>query len=62
MLFGGNLIKQPAYINRNHRIVSELINTDQIMNSAFWIGVYPGLTEKMMDYVINKFEKFIGGF
>ncbi len=62
MLFGGNLIKQPAYINKNHRIVSSLENTDMIMNNAFWIGVYPGLTEKMMKYVISTFEKFLGEF
>ena len=42
MLFGGNLIKQPAYSNMNYREVGTLENTDLVMKNLFWIGVYPG--------------------
>jgi CDP-6-deoxy-D-xylo-4-hexulose-3-dehydrase len=59
MLFGGNLIRQPAYIGKNHRIVSELKNTDYIMNNSFWIGVYPGITNEMREYVVESFENFL---
>jgi len=59
MLFGGNLTKQPAYQNTKYRIFGSLKNTDSVMNNLFWIGVYPGLSSKMMDYIINKIEKFI---
>ena len=58
MLFGGNLTKQPAYIGKNHRIISELANTDYIMNNSFWIGVYPGITNGMREYVLESFDKF----
>jgi len=59
MLFGGNLTKQPAYIDKNHRIVSDLINTNYIMNNSFWIGVYPGITEGMRTYVVDVFDDFM---
>ena len=59
MLFGGNLIKQPAYIRKKHRVVSDLKNTDYIMNNSFWIGVYPGITEEMRKYVVEVFDSFL---
>ena len=59
MLFGGNLIRQPAYNSKKHRVVSELKNTDYIMNNSFWIGVYPGITNEMREYVFDSFEKFL---
>ena len=62
MLFAGNLIKQPAYKNRRHRIISELQNTNKLMNNAFWIGVYPGITKEMRSYVASVFEKFFKQF
>jgi CDP-4-dehydro-6-deoxyglucose reductase, E1 len=58
LLFGGNLTKQPYMINRNFRISDTLKNTDIIMHNTFWIGVYPGLTTQMLDYVIEKFNEF----
>jgi CDP-6-deoxy-D-xylo-4-hexulose-3-dehydrase len=52
-LFGGNLVRQPAYAGLNYRIVGDLANSDRVMNHAFWIGVYPGLTHEMLDYVLE---------
>ena len=53
LLFGGNLVRQPAYRNTQYRVASPLDNTDFIMNQVFWLGVYPGLTRPMLDYVIE---------
>ena len=59
MLFGGNLLKQPAYKEIQCRVAESLINTDYVMNNLFWIGVYPGLTKEMTDYVEQCFKEFI---
>lgn len=59
MLFGGNLLKQPAYKDINCRVVNHLENTDIVMNNLFWIGVYPGLTPEMIEYIISRFGSFI---
>ncbi|MEI7498654.1 MAG: lipopolysaccharide biosynthesis protein RfbH [Candidatus Falkowbacteria bacterium] len=63
LLFGGNITKQPYFINYNieHRVVGELKNTDKIMNDTFWIGVYPGITTEMLDFVIESFKEFLSG-
>jgi len=58
MLFGGNLIKQPAYKNIEFRCVDSLENTDLVMNNLFWVGIYPGITKEKMDYMINEFVRF----
>jgi len=58
MLFGGNLIKQPAYENVKCRVYGSLKNTDWVMNNLFWIGVYPGLKKEMIEYVIDKIKVF----
>ena len=60
LLFAGNLLRQPYMRNENHRVVGELKNTDYIMNHSFWIGVYPGLTREMLDFVVLKLENFLG--
>jgi len=52
-LFGGNLVRQPAYADLNYRVVGDLRMSDRVMNQAFWIGVYPGLTQPMLDYVLE---------
>jgi CDP-6-deoxy-D-xylo-4-hexulose-3-dehydrase len=52
-LFGGNLVRQPAYADVDYRVVSDLQTSDRVMNQAFWIGVYPGLTPVMLDYVLE---------
>jgi len=59
MLFGGNLIKQPAYSDMKYRAPYALVNTDLVIDRLFWIGVYPGLTEEMIRYVLEKFGDFI---
>ena len=60
-LFAGNLLRQPAFININHRIVGNLQNTDYIMNNTFFIGTYPGMTKEKIDYVIEVFTRFFDG-
>jgi CDP-6-deoxy-D-xylo-4-hexulose-3-dehydrase len=60
LLFGGDLTRQPAYRDVPHRIAGDLRNTEVIVNDTFWIGVYPGLTEPMLDYVIERFHQFMG--
>jgi len=58
MLFGGNLTKQPAYKNIKYKIIGDLKNTDLVMNNLFWIGVYPGLTKDMLNYIQNILDAF----
>ncbi|GAA4227727.1 lipopolysaccharide biosynthesis protein RfbH [Actinomadura meridiana] len=58
-LFAGNLTRHPAYIDQPHRISGELTNSDIITNHAFWIGVYPALTDEMLDYVTSSIKEFV---
>ena len=58
-LFGGNLLTQPAYQNIEHRVSGPLTNTEIISNNAFWIGVFPGLTDEMIDYMIATISEFM---
>ena len=58
LLFAGNLTRQPYFKHQIYRISGELLKTDQIMNDTFWIGVYPGLTEEMLSFVVEKLEAF----
>ena len=51
LLFGGNLVRQPAYREASYRIAGSLENTDFIMERLFWVGVYPGLSETMLEHI-----------
>ena len=53
LVFAGNLTRQPAYAEATYRVVGDLSTTDRVMRDAFWIGVYPGLTPAMLDYVVD---------
>ena len=53
LLFGGNLVRQPAYRDSNYRVVGSLSDTDFIMEQVFWIGVYPGITSDMIGYMLE---------
>lgn len=59
MLFAGNLIRQPAYQGVEYRVHGDLANTDKILQDTFLVGVYPGLTDVMIDYVIETIKEFI---
>lgn len=59
LLFGGNLLRQPAYENCQYRVAGELHNTDFVMNNVLWVGVYPGLTRPMLDFVATTIAGFI---
>ncbi|WP_109583601.1 lipopolysaccharide biosynthesis protein RfbH [Cupriavidus plantarum] len=60
LLFAGNLTRQPYMQGRNYRVVGELTNSDIVMNDTFWLGIYPGLSESMLDFVGEKLEQFFG--
>lgn len=53
LLFGGNLLRQPAYLNVPRRVPGPLTQADRVMNHSFWIGVYPGITAEMIAYAIS---------
>ena len=61
LLFGGNITKQPYFIDYKikYRQIGNLENTDKVMRDTFWIGVYPGLNKKHLDYMYNVFRKFL---
>jgi CDP-6-deoxy-D-xylo-4-hexulose-3-dehydrase len=58
-LFAGNLTRQPAYADQPHRVVGDLVNSDIVTEHTFWIGVYPALTDEMLDYVITSVREFV---
>ncbi len=60
LLFGGNLVRQPYMAGRAFRVSGDLANTDRVMRDTFWVGVYPGLTEAMLDFVAEKLEAMLG--
>ena len=60
LLFAGNLLRQPGFADSPRRVSGELKNTDIVMNDTFWIGVWPGLTIPMLDYMIETIHKLLG--
>lgn len=59
MVFAGNLLRQPAYRGIPRRVVGDLRNTDLVMTNTFFVGVYPGLTDAMVDYVVEQFHEAV---
>ena len=57
LLFAGNLIRQPAFIDTPRRVVGDLKYTDQVMKDTFWIGVWPGLTDEMLQYTSQSIQE-----
>lgn len=58
LVFAGNILRQPGYVNIPHRIVGELINSNLVMRGSFFIGVYPGLDEERINYILRTFDAF----
>ncbi len=66
-LFAGNLLKHPAFdrmrdSGTGYRVVGELAGTDFIMNNTFWVGVYPGMTDEMLDYMVKTIKEFVAQY
>lgn len=61
LLFAGNLTRHPGYLDRQFRVVGDLTNSDVILERTFWVGVYPGLTGEMIDYVAASLREFARG-
>lgn len=67
MLFAGNILRHPCFnemrkSGRGYRVIGELQTTDFVMMRTFWIGVYPGLNQKMVDFMIDTISRFVNGF
>jgi CDP-6-deoxy-D-xylo-4-hexulose-3-dehydrase len=60
LLFAGNLTRQPYMQGRSYRVSGDLTHTDTVMNDSFWVGVYPGLSEEMLDFTASKIESYLG--
>jgi CDP-6-deoxy-D-xylo-4-hexulose-3-dehydrase len=58
-LFGGNLLRQPAYQGIAHRVSGSLENSDTVMNNTFFLGTYPGLSNEMIDYSLGTIAAFL---
>ena len=59
LFFAGNVLRQPAYANLEHRVVGSLENTDRVMNDSFWLGVWPGLEKEHLEYIFDSINKFV---
>ena len=58
VLFGGNLVRQPAYAGRAFRVIGDLGNSDQVMRGTLWIGTWPGLTAPMLRWMVESLRAF----
>ncbi len=58
-LFAGNVLRQPAFSGVAHRVAGTLANTDAVMERTFFVGVYPGLTARHIEYVVEQFGRFL---
>ncbi|MBI2991681.1 MAG: lipopolysaccharide biosynthesis protein RfbH, partial [Deltaproteobacteria bacterium] len=61
-VFGGNILRQPGYARMQHRVFGDLTQSDRIMRDTFFIGVYPGLTPEMVDFMIERLKGFFAQF
>ena len=61
LLFGGNLVRQPAYRGLRYRVVGDLARTEQVMRGSLWVGTYPGLTTEMLDWIVESVHAFCRG-
>lgn len=59
LLFAGNLTKQPAYATSKFRVASDLSNTDKVMHDSFWVGVWPGINDEMIDYMVSTLVELV---
>jgi CDP-4-dehydro-6-deoxyglucose reductase, E1 len=59
LLFAGNILKQPGYLDMPHRITDELKNTDKVMHDTFWVGIWPGLEKIHLDYIAETIRAFV---
>ncbi len=57
-MFAGNVLRQPAYEHVASRVIGDLAASDKIMRGGFFIGVYPGLDQPRLDYMVDQFEAF----
>jgi CDP-6-deoxy-D-xylo-4-hexulose-3-dehydrase len=60
LLFAGNLLRQPYMKGRIYRVAGSLANTDRIMRDTFWLGIWPGLSTQMLDYVADRLSDYFG--
>jgi CDP-6-deoxy-D-xylo-4-hexulose-3-dehydrase len=60
LLFAGNITRQPYFATQHYRIAGDLTQTDKVTTDTFWLGVYPGLSEAMLEYVADRLETFVG--
>jgi CDP-6-deoxy-D-xylo-4-hexulose-3-dehydrase len=60
LLFAGNLVRQPYFKGRAHRVVGDLANTDLVTSNTFWLGLYPAIRQDQLDFVVEKMKMFFG--
>lgn len=62
LMFAGNITRQPAYSGIDFKIVGNLVNSDIVMKRSFWIGVYPGLSQEMLEFVVASIREYMDRF